>query len=83
MTALPNRSTAPALSLLTAALLASLAATGTAHAAPAGQAVTLDAVNVTAADATEAARRALDRVPGAGNVVDLAQVGRASCRERV
>ena len=75
MTALPNRSTAPALSLLTAALLASLAATGTAHAAPAGQAVTLDAVNVTAADATEAARRALDRVPGAGNVVDMTQVG--------
>jgi len=75
MTALPNRSTAPALSLLSAALLASLAATGTAHAAPAGQAVTLDAVNVTAADATEAARRALDRVPGAGNVVDMTQVG--------
>ena len=75
MTALPNRSTAPALSLLTAALLASLAATGTAHAAPAGQAVTLDAVNVTAADATEAARRALDQVPGAGNVVDMTEVG--------
>ncbi len=75
MTAHPNRSTAPALSLLAAALLASLATTGTAHAAPAGQAVTLDAVNVTAADATEAARRALDRVPGAGNVVDMTQVG--------
>lgn len=76
MTALPNRSaTAPALSLLAAALLASLATTGTAHAAPAGQAVTLDAVNVTAADATEAARRALDRIPGAGNVVDMTQVG--------
>ncbi len=75
MTALTNRSTAPALSLLAAALLASLAATGTAHAAPAGQAVTLDAVNVTAADATEAARRALDRIPGAGNVVDMTQVG--------
>jgi len=75
MTVLPNRSIAPALSLLAAALLASLAATNVAHAAPAGQAVTLDAVNVTAADATEAARRALDRVPGAGNVVDLAQVG--------
>ena len=76
MTALTNRSaTAPALSLLAAALLASLAATGTAHAAPAGHAVTLDAVNVTAADATEAARRALDRIPGAGNVVDMTQVG--------
>ncbi|OWQ52546.1 TonB-dependent receptor [Stenotrophomonas maltophilia] len=76
MTALPNRSaTAPALSLLAAALLASLATTGTAHAAPAGQAVTLDAVNVTAADATQAARRALDRIPGAGNVVDMTQVG--------
>lgn len=75
MTVLPNRSTAPALSLLAAALLASLAATDTARAAPAGQAVTLDAVNVTAADATEAARRALDRVPGAGNVVDMTQVG--------
>lgn len=75
MTVLPNHSTAPALSLLAAALLASLAATNVAHAAPAGQAVTLDAVNVTAADATDAARRALDRVPGAGNVVDLAQVG--------
>ncbi|MFI8572968.1 TonB-dependent receptor family protein [Stenotrophomonas bentonitica] len=75
MTALSNRSTAPALSLLAAALLASLATTGIAHAAPAGQAVTLDAVNVTAADATEAVRRALDRVPGAGNVVDMTQVG--------
>ncbi|WP_353085935.1 TonB-dependent receptor [Stenotrophomonas sp.] len=75
MTAIPNRSIAPAPSLLAAALLASLAATSTVHAAPAGQAVTLDAVNVTAADATQAARRALDRVPGAGNVVDLAQVG--------
>ena len=75
MTPLPNRSIAPAPSLLAAALLASLAATNAAHAAPAGQAVTLDAVNVTAADATEAARRALDRVPGEGNVVDLAQVG--------
>ncbi|MHC5148376.1 TonB-dependent receptor family protein [Stenotrophomonas rhizophila] len=75
MTALPNRSTAPSLSLLAGALLASLAATDIAHAAPAGQAVTLDAVNVTAADATEAARRALDRVAGAGNVVDLAEVG--------
>jgi len=75
MTALTNGSTAPALSLLAAALLASLAATGAAHAAPAGQAVTLDAVNVTAADATEAARRALDRIPGAGNVVDMTRVG--------
>ncbi|MGE8249864.1 MAG: TonB-dependent receptor plug domain-containing protein, partial [Stenotrophomonas bentonitica] len=75
MTAHPNRSTAPTLSLLAAALLASLSATGAAHAAPAGQAITLDAVNVTAADATEAARRALDRVPGAGNVVDMTQVG--------
>ncbi|MGE8245102.1 MAG: TonB-dependent receptor family protein [Stenotrophomonas maltophilia] len=75
MTVLPNRSTAPALSLLAAALLASLAVTDTARAAPAGQAVTLDAVNVTAADATEAARRALDRVPGAGNIVDMIQVG--------
>lgn len=75
MTTLPNRYTAPALSLLAAALLASLAATDTAHAAPAGQAVTLDAVTVTAADATEAVRRALDRVPGAGNVVDMTQVG--------
>lgn len=75
MTAFPNRSTAPALSLIAAALLASLTATETAHAAPAGQAVTLDAVNVTAADATETARRALHRVPGAGNVVDMTQVG--------
>jgi len=39
------------------------------------QAVTLDAVNVTAADANDAARRALDRIPGAGNVVDMTQVG--------
>lgn len=73
MTALPNRSTVPALSLLAAALLAGLAATDSAHAAPAGAAVTLDAVNVTAAAATETARRALERVPGAGNVIDLSE----------
>ncbi len=58
----------PTLSALTLALCAA-----TAHAAPADPATTLDAVNVTAANATEQARAALKRVPGAGNVVDLSQ----------
>jgi iron complex outermembrane receptor protein len=59
----------PTLSTLTLALSAALAAT--AHAAPADKPTTLDAVNVTAADATAQARAALKRVPGAGNVIDL------------
>lgn len=59
----------PALSALTLALSAVLATH--AHAAPADKPTTLDAVNVTAATATEQARAALKRVPGAGNVVDL------------
>ncbi|WP_448136095.1 TonB-dependent receptor family protein [Stenotrophomonas rhizophila] len=79
MTALSNRSAAPALSLLAAALLSCLAATDIAHAAPAPQATTLDAVNVTAASETEQARAALKRVPGASNVVDLTKAdGRLS-----
>ncbi|WP_313245340.1 TonB-dependent receptor family protein [Stenotrophomonas rhizophila] len=79
MTALSNRSAAPALSLLAAALLSCLAATDIAHAAPAPQATTLDAVNVTAASDTEQARAALKRVPGASNVVDLTKAdGRLS-----
>ncbi|WP_314401714.1 TonB-dependent receptor family protein [Stenotrophomonas rhizophila] len=79
MTALSNRSAAPALSLLAAALLSCLAATDIAHAAPAPQATTLDAVNVTAASETEQARVALKRVPGASNVVDLTKAdGRLS-----
>ena len=58
----------PLASVLALAVAASLATT--AHAAP--QAVTLDAVNVTAASDAEQARAALKRVPGAGNVIDLA-----------
>jgi iron complex outermembrane recepter protein len=58
----------PTLSALTLALCAA-----TAQAAPADPATTLDAVNVTAANATEQARAALKRVPGAGNVIDLSQ----------
>lgn len=75
MTASPFRSTTPVLSPLTLAVAATLAATH-AHAAPSGQAVTLDAVHVTAtvSEEVEAARRALADVPGAGNVVDMAQV---------
>jgi len=62
--------------LLTAAVLAGLAAPG-AHAATSAQAVTLDAVKVTAGpgDAIAEARQALAAVPGAGNVIDLARVG--------
>jgi len=66
----------PALSLLSLAVLGCLACTQ-ARADP-GQAVTLDAVHVTATSAEnlEAARRALAQVPGAGNVVDMEQVRR-------
>ncbi len=65
--------TAPLLrhTLLATALLACLG-TATAHAAPDNQATTLDAVNVTAASASDRARSALNRIPGAGNVIDLA-----------
>ncbi|WP_313217424.1 TonB-dependent receptor [Stenotrophomonas sp.] len=63
----------PTPSLLATALLVSFAASA-AHAAP--QATTLDAVNVTAASETDQARAALKRVPGAGNVIDVANADR-------
>ncbi|WP_312236747.1 TonB-dependent receptor [Stenotrophomonas sp.] len=56
------------------ALAVALTLSATAHAAP--QATTLDAVNVTAASEAEQARTALKRVPGASNVVDLANADR-------
>ena len=59
----------PAPFLLSLAILLGLSAT--AHAAP--QATTLDAVQVTAADASAQAREALKRVPGASNVIDVAK----------
>ena len=61
----------PRRNTLCTALLACFAAAGTTHAAP--HAVTLDAVNVTAASATDQARSALKRIPGAGNVIDLSE----------
>lgn len=51
-----------------------LLSVGTAHADPLEQATTLDRVDVIAASTTEQARMALQRVPGAGNVIDLATV---------
>lgn len=61
----------PTLSPLPLALCFALAAT--AQAAPADAPTTLDAVKVTAASDADNARAALKRVPGAGNVIDLAQ----------
>ncbi|MBN6152532.1 TonB-dependent receptor [Xanthomonas sp. AmX2] len=61
------------LALLSVALLNGLAVT--AHAAAPARAVTLDAVEVTAADASDDARKALQRIPGAGNVVDMSGAG--------
>lgn len=63
---LPYRPTPSPLSL---AVMLGLATT--AQAAP--QATTLDAVQVTAADANAQAREALKRVPGASNVIDVAK----------
>jgi len=64
------------LSLLAAALLACLAAPPVSAATP-DQAVTLDAVKVAAkrSDELDQVRKALDQLPGAGNVIDLAQAG--------
>ena len=59
--------------VLAVAVLTALAALP-ARAETAAQPTTLDRVDVTAADTTDAARKALARVPGAGNVVDLAKV---------
>ncbi len=67
-------STPVLLSVFSVTLPAGLAA-GAAWAAPAETAVTLDAVRVTAGNAPEAARKALERVPGAVNAIDLALVG--------
>lgn len=61
----------PTLSTLTLALSTVLVAT--VSAAPADKPTTLESVNVTAADTTEQASAALKRVPGAGNVIDLAR----------
>lgn len=63
----------PRTTLLSLSVLAALAAPpATAQAAT--QPTTLDRIDVTAADTTDAARKALQRVPGAGNVIDLAKV---------
>jgi iron complex outermembrane recepter protein len=59
----------PTPSLLFLAVCLGLAST----AAAAPQATTLDAVQVTAADASAQAREALKRVPGASNVIDVAK----------
>jgi len=67
MTALPS---SPAPALLALAIVAALP--GNVRAADA--ATTLDTVQVTAADSTAQARRALQGVPGAGNVIDLERV---------
>lgn len=64
----------PALAVLPLSL-GLLLAHAPAQAAPANPATTLDTVKVTAATDVERARAALKRVPGAGNVIDLAQVG--------
>lgn len=61
------------LSLLCFAALSGFAVA--AHAAASAQALTLDAVKVTAADASDDARKVLQRVPGAGNVIDMAEAG--------
>lgn len=63
-------------SLLALCILASLASPDARADAP-DQAVTLDAVKVAAASAGDAdvARKALEKVPGAGNVIDLPQAG--------
>ncbi|WP_305804868.1 TonB-dependent receptor [Stenotrophomonas sp. YIM B06876] len=75
MPVFPFRPCSPALSLTSIAVLTGLA-TASAHAAPSGQAVTLDSVKVTATDATTQARQALHRVAGGSNVIDLNDVGR-------
>lgn len=68
----------PTRSRIAIAIVAGLA-TSSISAAPSKQAVTLDSVKVTAADATTQARQALNRVPGASNVIDLGAIdGRAS-----
>ena len=59
--------------MLTVAGLTALAALP-AHAQTATAPTTLDRIDVTAANSTDAARTALARVPGAGNVIDLAKV---------
>lgn len=69
---MPLQSYRPTLCPISLAVALTLSAT--AHAAP--QATTLDAVNVTAASEAEQARTALKRVPGASNVVDLANADR-------
>ncbi|MGV8958851.1 MAG: TonB-dependent receptor family protein [Stenotrophomonas sp.] len=74
MPVFPLRRCSLALSPLSLAVLAGLS-TVTAQAAPSGQAVTLDSVNVTATDAAAQARQSLHRVPGASNVIDLIDVG--------
>lgn len=63
----------PARAVLPLSLSFALAATT--HAAAADPATTLDTVKVTAATTAGQARQALARVPGAGNVIDLAEVG--------
>jgi iron complex outermembrane receptor protein len=69
---MPLQSYRPTLCPISLAVALTLSAT--AHAAP--QATTLDAINVTAASEAEQARAALKRVPGASNVVDLANADR-------
>lgn len=61
-------------SLLSTAVLACLGAAD-ANAASPNDARTLDAVNVTAVNAADAARKVLRQVPGASNVIDLSQAG--------
>lgn len=63
----------PRTCVLTVAVLSALAALP-AHAETAVQPTTLDRVEVTAAGNTDDARKALARVPGASNVIDLAKV---------
>ncbi|MDV3468405.1 TonB-dependent receptor [Stenotrophomonas sp. C3(2023)] len=60
------------LTLALSSVLISIAA----QAAQSDPATTLDAVHVVAPDSTDQARKALARVPGAGNVIDLQQVAR-------
>ena len=63
----------PRTCVLTVAVLSALAALP-AHAETAVQPTTLDRVEVIAAGNTDDARKALARVPGASNVIDLAKV---------
>ncbi|WMJ69679.1 TonB-dependent receptor [Stenotrophomonas sp. 24(2023)] len=72
MPLIPPRSQ-PALAVLPLSL--GLVLASPVHAASADPATTLDTVKVTAATDIEQARAALKRIPGAGNVIDLAQVG--------